>query len=95
MSDLRGFKDRLDARGNLIQTTRDGAYTTTYAYDRFGQRIAMTDTPSMDSGQRLGLVTRYQYDELGRTAAVTTPHGVTRPPTTTPVTPSPSHGATL
>ena len=55
-----------DERGLLIQTVNHGV-TTTYGYDGFGQRVAMTDA--------LSHVTTYGYDAVGRLVTTTNPAG--------------------
>jgi len=56
-----------DPRGLLLQTVNHGL-TTTYGYDIFGQRIAITDTQ--------GRVTTYGYDLAGRLITTTAPNGL-------------------
>jgi YD repeat-containing protein len=56
-----------DPRGLLLQTVNHGL-TTTYGYDTFGQRIAITDTQ--------GRVTTYGYDLAGRLITTTAPNGL-------------------
>ena len=68
-----------DADGRVIQGTDPLGNETTYTYDEMGHQITKSTTQTAADGSVRTLITRTDYDDLGRAIAVTDPNGdVTR-----------------